>query len=404
MKSAKAIVISSFFVMLSSCQGSVETGLDRVGAYKEVFQGKRLGIITNHTAYNSDGKYIVDVLKGTAGVTIAALFSPEHGLSGKEQAGKGIDGRIDPVYDLPVHSLYGRTRKPTSEMLHEIDLLVFDIQDIGARFYTYVSTMSLAMEAAAENGKRFVVLDRPNPITGRHVEGNVLEPAMSSFVGMYPIPARHGMTVGELARMFNEQGWLAGGVKADLVVIPMKGWRRRMWYDQTGLRFIRPSPNMPDLKTAEVYPGLCLLEGTSVSEGRGTRMPFRQFGAPWIDSKHLAGRLNKLNLPGVHFEPVSFTPASSKYQGQACNGVRIIITDRDQLEPYYSGVRIISEIFRMYPRNLQWKAGHFDRLCGTSTIRSAITGRSALNSLRNKWRLELKSFLKTRDKYLIYRD
>ena len=241
-------------------------------------------------------------------------------------------------------------------MLHDIDLLVFDIQDIGARFYTYVSTMSLAMEAAAENGKRFVVLDRPNPITGCHVEGNVLEPALSSFVGLYPIPVRHGMTAGELAKMFNEQGWLAGGVKADLVVIPMEGWRRRMWYDQTGLRFIRPSPNMPDLRTAEVYPGLCLLEGTNVSEGRGTRMPFRQFGAPWIDSKHLADRLNKLNLPGMHFETASFTPASSKYQGQTCNGVRIIITDRDQLEPYYSGIRIISEICRMYPRNLQWKA------------------------------------------------
>jgi len=404
MKSVKTTIILSLFVMLSSCQGSVKTGLDRVGAYKEVFQGKRLGIITNHTAYNSNGEYIVDVFRGMAGVTVTALFSPEHGLWGKEQAGKKIGSQIDPVYHLPVYSLYGQTLKPTGEMLRDIDVLVFDIQDIGARFYTYIYTMSLAMEAAAENGKGFVVLDRPNPIKGYSAQGNVLEMRLASFVGLYPIPVRHGMTAGELAKMFNEQGWLDGGVKADLVVIPMKGWRRRMWYDQTGLPFIKPSPNIPDLETAAVYPGLCLLEGTNVSEGRGTKMPFRQFGAPWIDSKRLADRLNKLGLPGMHFEPVRFTPASSKYQGQECNGVRIIITERDQLEPYYNGVRIVNEIYRMYRRNFQWKARHFDRLCGTSTIRNAITSRSSLNRLRNKWQAELESFQEIRDKYLIYPD
>ncbi len=404
MKSAKAIIILSFFVVLSNCQGSVETGLDRVGIYKDVFRGKRLGIITNHTAYNSSGKYIVDVLKGMTGVTVAALYSPEHGLRGKEQAGKGIDSQIEPVYHLPVFSLYGQTRKPTPEMLQDIDVLVFDIQDIGARFYTYVYTMSLAMEAAAENGKGFVVLDRPNPVNGYCVEGNVLDPELRSFIGLHPIPVRHGMTAGELAKMFNEQGWLGDGVKADLVVIPMKGWRRRMWYDQTGLRFIKPSPNMPDLETAVVYPGLCLLEGTNVSEGRGTKMPFRQFGAPWIDPNLLAERLKNLNLPGMRFEPAHFTPASSKYQGQGCNGVRIIVTERDQLEPYYSGIKIVNEIYLMYPRNFQWRTGQFDRLCGTSTARNAITSRSSLDQLRNKWQAELKSFLKIRDKYLMYPD
>ncbi|MCH7556111.1 MAG: DUF1343 domain-containing protein [Planctomycetes bacterium] len=411
MKSVKTTIILSLFVMLSSCQGSpaggqgsVKTGLDRVGAYKEVFQGKRLGIITNHTAYNSNGEYIVDVFRGMAGVTVTALFSPEHGLWGKERDAKKIDSQIHPVYHLPVYSLYGQTQKPTGEMLRDIDVLVFDIQDIGARFYTYIYTMSLAMEAAAENGKGFIVLDRPNPINGSNVQGNVLEMRLASFVGLYPTPVRHGMTAGELAKMFNEQGWLDGGVKADLVVIPMKGWRRGMWYDQTGLTFIKPSPNMPDLETAAVYPGLCLLEGTNCSEGRGTKRPFRQFGAPWIDSKRLADRLNKLDLPGMHFEPVRFTPASSKYQGQECNGVRIIITERDRLEPYYNGVRIVNEIYRMYPRNFQWKAGHFDRLCGTSTIRNAITSRSSLNKLRNKWQAGLESFRKIRNKYLIYPD
>jgi beta-N-acetylhexosaminidase len=391
-------------MMLSSCQGSVMTGLDCVGTNKGVFQGKRLGIITNHTAYNSNGKYIVDVLKGMTDVTVTALFSPEHGLWGKEQDAIKIDNQTDPVYHLQIYSLYGKTLKPTREMLQDIDVLVFDIQDIGARFYTYIYTMSLAMEAAAENGKAFIVLDRPNPINGNSIEGNILESALSSFVGLYPIPVRHGMTIGELAKMFNEQGWLRGSVKAELVVIPLKGWHRRMWYDQTGLRFIKPSPNMPDLKTAAIYPGLCLLEGTNVSEGRGTPKPFRQFGAPWIESKRLVDRLNRLNLPGMRFEPVRFTPASSKYQGQGCNGPGIIITDRDRLEPYYSGIRIVNEIYRMYPDDFQWKARHFDRLCGTSEVRNTITNGSSLDKLRNKWQVELDSFRKIREKYLIYTD
>jgi len=390
--------------MLSCCYGSVTTGLDRVGEYKDVFEGKRLGIIANHTAYDHHGRFVVDVFRGVAGVRIVALFSPEHGLWGKERAGDGIDNQVDPVYGLPVRSLYGKTRKPTPDMLRDVDVLVFDIQDIGARFYTYISTMSLAMEAAAENGKRFVVLDRPNPINGARVEGNVLDPALASFVGLHPIPVRHGMTVGELAKMFNGQGWLAGRVKADLVVIPMQGWRRRMWHDQTGLRFTKPSPNMPDLQTATVYPGLCLLEGTNVSEGRGTDRPFRQFGAPWIDANHLAERLNTLDLSGMHFEPVRFTPTSSKFQGQVCNGIRIVITDRDALEAYYAGVRIVDAIFRLHPDDFQWRVGHFDRLCGTSVIRNTITSGSSLDELQGKWQAQVASFQKIRDKYLIYRD
>ena len=404
MKLPKLTGILSSLVVLSCCYSSVKTGLDRVGEYKGVFEGKRLGIIANHTAYDRDGRFIVDVFRRMTGVRIVALFSPEHGLWGKEQAGDGIDNQIDPVYDLPVRSLYGKTRKPTPQMLRDIDVLVFDIQDIGARFYTYISTMSLAMEAAAENGKRFVLLDRPNPVNGIRVEGNVLDPAQASFVGLHPIPVRHGMTVGELAKMFNGQGWLAGHARADLVVIPMEGWRRRMWYDRTGLRFIKPSPNMPDLQTAAVYPGLCLLEGTNVSEGRGTDKPFRQFGAPWIGAKRLTDRLNTLHLPGMRFEPTHFTPASSKYKNGSCNGIRIIITDRDTLEPYYTGVTIVDAIFRLHPDDFQWRVGHFDRLCGSPSIRNAITNSFSLDELRNKWRAELASFKKIRDKYLIYRD
>jgi uncharacterized protein YbbC (DUF1343 family) len=404
MKPTKKSSILVFFMMLSCCYGSVKTGLDRVGAYKNLFEGKRLGIIANHTAYDSNGRFIVDVFSNMAGVKVTALFSPEHGLWGTARDGEKIGSQTDPVYDLPVYSLYGKTQKPTSEMLRNIDVLVFDIQDIGARFYTYIYTMSLAMEAAAQNGKTFIVLDRPNPINGISVQGNVLEPAFASFVGLYPIPVRHGMTAGELAKMFNGQGWLSGHVKAELVVIPMEGWRRWMWYDQTGLRFIKPSPNMPDIETAAVYPGLCLLEGTNVSEGRGTAMPFRQFGALWIDSILLADRLNAVKLPAMHFEPTNFTPTSSKYKDKECHGVRILITDRDKLEPYFSGIRIVDEICQMYPEQFEWKAAHFDRLCGTSKIRDAIASHSSVDVLQSKWQKELESFLKIRAKYLLYPD
>jgi beta-N-acetylhexosaminidase len=380
------------------------TGLDRVDLYKEVFEGRRLGIITNHTAYDRDGKFIVDVFRSMKSVTVTALLSPEHGLWGTAPDGKKINNQTHPDYNLPVYSLYGKTIKPTNDMLRDIDVLVFDIQDIGARFYTYIYTMSLAMEAAAENDKTFVVLDRPNPINGKSVQGNILEPPLASFVGLYPIPVRHGMTAGELAKMFNGQGWLTGHVKAELIVIPMEGWRRRMWYDGTHLRFIKPSPNMPDLETAAIYPGLCLLEGTNVSEARGTTMPFRQFGAPWIDSKFLAEQLNTLNLSAMRFEPVSFTPTSSKYKGRECHGVRIIVADRDKLTPYSSGIRIVNEICRIYPDQFEWRTGHFDRLCGTSKIRNAITSHSSLDVLQNKWRKELKSFLEIRAGYLIYPD
>lgn len=403
MKSAKAAAILVLTISLTG-RGAVKTGLDNIASYHEMFRGKRVGIITNHTGYNSAGRYITDVFAEMEGVKITALFGPEHGIKGAKAAGERINSETGEAEDIPVYSLYGKTLKPTPEMLKNVDVLVFDIQDVGARFYTYTYTMSLAMEAAAENGKRFVVLDRPNPINGLTVEGSVLEPRFASFVGLYPIPVRHGMTVGELALMFNRQGWLKGGVRADLVVVSVGGWRRGDWYDKTGLRFIKPSPNMTSLNTAIVYPGLCLLEGTNVSEGRGTDIPFRQFGAPWIDSNDLTRRLNELNLPGMRFEPATFTPRSSKFQGRECHGVRIVVTDRDRLESYFSGVKIIEVIHHMYPRNFEWKAAHFDRLCGTATIREAITSGRSADELRNQWRPTLESFLKIRGKYLIYRN
>src|SRR4030043_246599 len=233
MRLSKVSTILIFVTLVSGCEASVKTGLDNINSYRHLFEGKRVGIITNHTAYNSRGEYIIDVFKKMDNVEVAAFFSPEHGIYGVEEDGKQIESMTEPNYKIPVYSLYGKTLKPTREMLAKVDVLVFDIQDIGARFYTYIYTMSLAMEAAAENGKTFVVLDRPNPINGISVQGNILEPALASFVGLYPIPVRHGMTAGELAKMFNGQGWLAGRIKAELVVVPMEGWRRRMWFDQT---------------------------------------------------------------------------------------------------------------------------------------------------------------------------
>jgi uncharacterized protein YbbC (DUF1343 family) len=386
------------------CPASVRTGLDNVDTYEHLFVGRRIGIIANHTSCDGNGVHIVDAFRKMDGVQVVALFSPEHGFRGLDDAGRKIDRQVDPVSGLPVYSLYGDTKKPTPEMLVGVDVLVFDIQDVGARFYTYLYTMSLAMEAAAERGKPFVVLDRPNPIGGLHVEGKVLEPAFSSFVGLYPVPVRYGMTIGELARMVNGEGWLAHGVKADLTVVPLTGWQRRMWYDQTGLRFIKPSPNMPDIETATVYPGLCLLEGTSVSEGRGTLKPFRQFGAPWIDPNALTARLNRLNLPGLRFRPTSFVPTASKYQDQPCHGAEIIITDGSRLEPFWTGVLIVREIHRMEPDQFEWKPSHFDRLCGSATIREAIAAQKPLTELKGTWTIECRDFERTRQKYLLYPD
>jgi len=402
MRIGKLTVILTLTLSLGACPASVRTGLDNIGSYKQQFQGKRIGIITNHTAYDSDGRHIVDVFSRIDGVKVTALFGPEHGIRGSEAAGRKIDSQAGPAQDVPVYSLYGKTRKPTPEMLENVDILVFDIQDVGARFYTYIYTMALAMEAAAENRIRFVVLDRPNPINGLTVEGNILEPKFASFVGMYPIPVRHGMTVGELAGMFNEQGWLANAVKAELLVVPIKGWRRAMWYDQTALPFIKPSPNMTSLKTAAVYPGLCLLEGTNVSEGRGTSKPFIQFGAPWIDAGELAARLNKLNLAGIRFRPVSFTPNASKHAGQRCHGAEITITHRDMLQPYWAGIVIVNEIYRMYPGRFEWIEKHFDRLCGTANVRNAIEEGASLQTLKQKWQPKLEKFLKIRKRYLLY--
>jgi len=383
----------------------VKTGLDSIDKYKHLFAGQRMGIIANQTAQDSQGRFIVDVFKMIPDAVVVALLAPEHGLWGSKAAGESIQTTIHPTYQIPVHSLYGsglHRAKPAPEMLKDVDILVFDIQDIGARFYTYIWTMALAMEAAAETHTRFIVLDRPNPITGTQVEGNILDPEYATFVGLHPIPVVHGMTVGELARLVNGQGWLSQGVKANLQVIPLLGWHRAMLYDQTGLPFVKPSPNIPDLDTALVYPGLVLLEGTNVSEGRGTSLPFKQFGAPWFRSQALLENLRALKLPGLRFEITEFTPQSSKHKDKPCQGIRLYITDRKQLEPYFTGIQIIKAVHALHENEFQWHVRHFDRLCGTDMMRKAIMGRTPLPHVRHQWQGQLNEFLKIRQKYLLY--
>jgi len=394
----------------AGCQSApVTTELDDAVRLQQVLRHQKVGIVTNHTAYNTAGRHIVDVVAELEDVQLVALFGPEHGIRGAEEAGATVASEQDPAKKVPIYSLYGATRKPTAKMLQNIDVLVFDIQDIGARFYTYIYTMALAMEAAAEQGIKFVVLDRPNPITGIHVEGNVLDPEFVTFVGLYPLPVRHGMTVGELATLIDNEGWLKKSVHADLTVIPLQHWSRHEWFDQTGLPFRQPSPNMPDLATATVYPGLCLIEGTNVSEGRGTDQPFQLFGAPWVDAKKLCPRLNELELPGVHFDPASFTPASipqvanhPKYQGRTCFGARVRVIDRNIFQPYWTGIQIVNVLHTLYPDSLTWRTTSFDRLCGTDGIRKAIIAGQNLGALRRNWQPDLAQFEKTRRKYLLY--
>ena len=394
-----------------SCESQpvVKTGLDNIYDFPDLFKGKRIGIITNHTAYNSKNEHIIDVIQKFSKAELKVLFGPEHGIKGKEAAGLKIDDKIDPLSNIPIYSLYGKTRKPTTEMLKDIDLLIFDIQDIGARYYTYMSTMSLAMEAAAENNISFVVLDRPNPINGIDLEGNILDKNYASFVGLHPIPVRHGMTAGELAKMINEEGWLNNAIQVDLKIIPMTNWKRDMWYDQTGLIWRAPSPNIPDLDVATVYPGTCLFEGTNISEGRGTYQPFLRIGAPWFSSNQFSTINKIINEPGVLFGPIIFVPKSipemspnPKYKDIQVTGISLSITNRTNFKPYLIGIELVNYFYHTNKNNFKWREKHFDRLCGTSKIREFIISGKDIDYIKEWLNKDLESFVLTRNKYLLY--
>ncbi len=364
---------------------------------KKLLKGKRVGLITNPTGVDQNLNSVVDLLNNDPDIQLEALYGPEHGVRGDAQAGQYVDYYIDEVTGLPVYSLYGKTRKPTPEMLENIDVLVFDIQDVGTRFYTYIYTMALAMEAAQEKGIPFIVLDRPNPLGGKKVEGPVLDPEFASFVGQYAIPLRHGMTVGELAKLFNKEF----DIGANLTVVKMKGWKRNAYFDETGLQFVMPSPNMPTLETALAYPGAALIEGTNVSEGRGTTKPFELIGAPFISSPELVTRLNQLDLPGVTFRAASFTPTFSKHSGKLSHGVQIHITDRNKYEPVETGLHIVKTIKDLYPEQVQLTP-FFDNLIGNGWIRPAIENGMTVEEMESRWKKDLREFEKVRKKYLMY--
>lgn len=405
-----------FFGMLAAwaCQKSspiiaVETGLEvLVRNHFEPLTGKRVGVITNHTGLTKDGRHIIDLIASAPGVQLTAIFGPEHGVRGVEADGSEVTSSRDSASGAPIYSLYGKHKQPTKEMLENVDALVFDIQDVGARFYTYISTMALSMEAAAAHGKTFVVLDRPNPITGAKVEGPMLLPGFESFVGMYPLPIRHGMTAGELARMFKGERWIAGADSLDLLVVEMIGWRRRAWLDQTDVPWTPPSPSMRTLATAAVYPGTCLIEGTNVSEGRGADHPFEQIGAPWIDGSQLAEELHKLGLPGVTFEPVQFTPVprppsvlQPKFENETCGGVFLRVSNRDVFEPVKTGVALICTIKKLYPEKLLWTRT-IDRLYGSDRLRLAVDANQSFAEILSSYENEGTGFMAIREKYLLY--
>ena len=364
--------------------------------------GRRAGLISNHTAIDRGLRSAVDLLHAGGAVQLVALFGPEHGVRGDAQAGVKVEAASDPRTGLPIHSLYGETRRPTAEMLTGLETLIFDIQDVGVRYATYVSTMVYAQEAASEAGIDFAVLDRPNPITGTQVEGNVLDPAFASFVGVHPIPIRHGMTAGELARLVAaERGW------PEPLVVPMRGWRRSYWFDQTGLSWVQPSPNLPTLDSVTLYPGTCLIEGTNVSEGRGTTRPFEYVGAPWLDPFRLAEELDRRAIAGAAFRPAYFTPVFSKHAQQVCGGVQVHVTDRDRLRPVELGLHLLSAIRALDRSAFAWREGSdgrpvLDLLLGSDAPRRALDAGADAGEVMAGWTEQAGEFAERRRPFLLY--
>lgn len=378
----------------------VELGVDRLMENPEILKGKRVGLITNPTGINAERTSIVDLFDQSDDFELTALYGPEHGVRGDAQAGSTVSSYIDDVTGLPVYSLYGATKKPTPEMLQDVDVLVFDIQDVGTRYYTYIYTMAYAMEAAAENGIPFVVLDRPNPQGGLRVDGPVLDPDYSSFIGLYPIPLKHGMTVGELAQLFNTEYQ----IQADLEVVKMKGWKRSMMYEDTGLPFVMPSPNMPTTDTVNVYPATGLFEGTNLSEGRGTTKPFQLIGAPYIKAHDYANELNELELPGVAFRAASFTPTFSKHAGKLTHGVEVYVTDPVRFESTRTGIAMIQTAHDMYPDDFEFLANDFiTKLTGNAYVKDMILEGAPLEDILTKIEDERDAFLPIRKEYLLYK-
>jgi len=364
-------------------------------------RGRRVGLITNQTGIDQTGRSSIDLLAEHAEVDLVALFTPEHGIRGAEQDGVLIESSVDPETGLPIHSLYGDTRVPTPAMLEDVEVLLFDIQDIGARYYTYVSTMAVSMEAAGAVGIPFIVLDRPNPIRGDVVQGNVLDPDFATFVGKYPVPMRHGMTPGELARMYVGEF----GVSVDLTVVALDGWTRATTFEETGLPWVPPSPNMPSVESALAYPGTCLFEGTPLSVGRGTDRAFQWVGASWLDGPSLAAALNAYEIDDVRFEAVRFTPVGAndrKFEGEEIGGVQLV-TESTTYDAPHVAVAMLVETYRMSGDRWTWNVANFDRLSGTDALRLGIDDGLDAEALTSAWARGTRAFSEMRAPYLLYR-
>src|ERR1022692_645856 len=408
---------------ISSTRPPVKLGVEVLFAkHLNLIRGKHIGLITNPTGLDSKLDSIIELFRAHPDVQLTALYGPEHGVRGNAQAGEYVAFYFDEHFKLPVFSLYGQTHKPPADMLtnideymrtfdtkHEgkqvetgmmqsVDVMVFDLQDVGTRVYTYIATMAYAMQAAADANIPFIVLDRPNPVNGVAMEGPVLEyPQHSSFIGLYPIPLRHGMTAGELAQLFNDKFLTK---KCKLTVVPMENWTRDEWFDETSLPWVIPSPNLPTLDAATVYPGQVLLEGTNLSEGRGTAKPFEIFGAPWIDGFTLAKELNSLSLPGVKFREVWFTPTFSKHKEQLCGGCQLHVTDREAYQPIASTLSVLRVIQKLYPEELEFHASYFDKVMGTSKVLLAIESGASTDEIVATFKPGLEQFSKERQQYL----
>lgn len=410
----------------SSARPPVKLGVEVLfEKHFDLVRGKHVGLITNPTGLDSRLDSIIELFRAHPDVKLIALYGPEHGVRGNAQAGEYVGFDFDEHFQLPVFSLYGQTHTPPAEMMtnideymrafdtqhtgkqvaagmmQSVDVMVFDLQDVGTRVYTYIATMAYAMQAAADANIPFIILDRPNPINGVVMEGPILEyPLHSSFIGLYPIPLRHGMTVGELAQLFNEK-FLTKKVK--LTVVPMENWARDEWFDETSLPWVLPSLNLPTLDAATVYPGQVILEGSNLSEGRGTTKPFEMFGAPWIDGFVLAKKLNALNLPGVKFREVYFTPTFSKFSGQQCGGCQLHVTDRNAFQSVATTLNILSVVKQTYGDKLELHAEYFDKVLGTSSVREALERGEPVEKIVAGCQPGLAEFAKLRAPFLLYR-
>lgn len=401
--------ILSILLISTKVDAQIIIGADLIFSENlNLISGKRVGVVCNHTALLSDGTYLVYALLNQKDVKVNAIFTPEHGFKGVAEAGEVVDYKNNLYKDVPIISLYGKDRKPSVEILKDVDVLIFDIQDVGARFYTYISTMYYVLEAAGENNIPVIILDRPNPIGGTYVDGQVLDAKFKSFVGIAQIPITHGMTVGELAKYFVGEKIISSWKNVTLKVIQCKNWEREI-PEQFYNKWNSPSPNINSIETALVYPGICLLEGTNISEGRGTQLPFLQFGAPFINSVDVITKLNLLKVEGAELQPVTFTPedisemaSNPKFKDEVCHGIKIKITDPDKFESVKFGVKLMYVLTKLYGDKFKFNVSSFDRLAGGDELRNQLLNKIAPEMIFASWQKELNKFYKIRNQYLLY--